>query len=94
MRVYHFVVMIPIIAVFTKYDLLVTHFLREDPAKFKPDAETKASESFGHSVKELQGEWGKLPTNPESGKSPTDIPISCMKVSTKAKRSSAKHSCI
>lgn len=86
--------MIPIIAVFTKSDLLVTHFLREDPAKFKPDAERKASESFDHSVKELQGEWGKLPTNPESGKSPADIPISCVKVSTKAKRSSAERSCI
>ena len=86
--------MIPIIAVFTKYDLLVTHFLREDPAKLKPDAERKASESFDHSVKELQGEWRKLPTNPESGKSPADIQISCVKVSTKATRSSAERSCI
>ena len=86
------VVMIPIIAVFTKYDLLVTHFFREDPAKSKPDAERNASDSLDNSVNELQGEWVKLLTDTESR--PTDLRIPCVKVSTKAKGSSAERWCI
>ncbi|KAF8322430.1 hypothetical protein F5887DRAFT_1028395 [Amanita rubescens] len=66
---------IPIIAVFTKYDLLVTQFWIQDkqPGKSKQkrddDAERNASDSFHRSVEELQAA--------------TDLLIPCVKVSTK-----------
>ena len=77
--VYHYVVNIPIITVFTKYDQLVNQFFRIDPAT----AEKNALSSFDLSVKELQEEWKKLPTDPKSGKSLTDLPIPYVEVSTK-----------
>jgi hypothetical protein len=57
----------------------VTQFWRQDnqPGKSKQqrvdDAERNASDSFDRSVKELQEEWVK---------SPTDLSIPCVKVST------------
>jgi len=62
---------IPTIAVFTKYDLLVTQFWRQDNQPWKSkrgDAEKNASDSFDRFVKELQ----KL----------TDLSLPCVKVST------------
>jgi len=70
------IVKIPIIAIFTKYDQLVTQFWRQDKEPGKPeqkrsdDAERNALDSFNHSVKELQEEWGK------------SLTIPCVKVST------------
>jgi len=70
---------IPIIAVFTKYDRLVTQFWRQDhqsgksEQKKNDDAEKKASESFERSVKELREECVK---------SQTGLSISCVGVST------------
>jgi hypothetical protein len=67
-----YIVKIPIIAVFTKYDVLVTQFWIQgsQPGKSEQerndDAERSASDSFDSSVKELQEEWA----------------IPCVKVST------------
>lgn len=60
---------IPLIAVFTKYDRLVIQFLIQD-SQPRDDAERNASGFFDCSVKELQE------------KSPTNLPIACVKVST------------
>ena len=60
---------IPIIAVFTKYDLLINQFFQEDPAT----AEEMASASFDRSVKDLQLELVRLSI---------DFSIPCVKVST------------
>jgi len=74
------VVNIPIIAVFTKYDQLVTQFWRKDkrPGKSNQekddDAERNASDSFARSVKQLQEDWAKL--------SEENISIPCVKIST------------
>jgi hypothetical protein len=76
--VYHYVVNIPIIVVFTKYDQLVNQFFRKDAAT----AEENALASFDRSAEELQEEWKKLPTDPESGKSLIDLSIPYVKVST------------
>ncbi|KAG6824246.1 hypothetical protein H0H92_007556, partial [Tricholoma furcatifolium] len=54
---------IPIIAVFTKYDLLVKQFFRQDTATSKEElfnAERKASESFSRSVKQLDSQTESL----------------------------------
>lgn len=64
---------IPIIAVFTKYDQLVTQFSRKDKEK----AEDAALKSFNDSVMELQKAWVKLSTDPS---------IPCIKVSTKTSK--------
>ena len=74
-----YIVKIPIVAVFTKYDVLVTQFWRQDsqPGKSEQqrnvDAERSASDSFDSSVNELREEWRK---------SRTDLSIPCVKVST------------
>jgi len=60
---------IPIIAVFTKYDLLINQFFQEDPAT----AEEKALAFFDHSVKVLQEELVRLSI---------DLLVPCVKVST------------
>ena len=70
------IVNIPIIAIFTKYDQLVTQFWRQDrePGKSEQkrsdDAERNALDSFNRSVKELQEEWGN------------SLTIPCVRVST------------
>ena len=57
---YHYVVHIPIIAVYTKYDLLVNQFFQDNPAS----AEARASDSFDHSVKVMQDEPPRLEIGP------------------------------
>jgi len=66
----HCVVKIPIIAIFTKYDLLVNQFFAKDQGT----AQEKALSSFSCSVKELQEGWGNSSTTPL---------IPCVKVSMK-----------
>ena len=73
---YHCVVQIPIIVVFTKYDLLINQFFQEDPET----AEEIASASFDHSVKDLRQELVGLSI---------DLSIPCVKVSMED--TSAKH---
>jgi len=67
---YHYVVNIPIIGVFTKYDLLINQFYQGNPET----AEEEASASFDRSVKELQKDLVRLSI---------DLSIPCVKVSTK-----------
>ena len=67
---YHRIVNIPIIGVFTKYDLLINQFYQGNP----DTAEEKASASFDRSVKDLQQDLVKLSI---------DLSIPCVKVSTK-----------
>lgn len=69
---------IPIITVFTKYDVLVNQFLiKERPTKPKPErlanSERKASESLHSSGEKLQNIW--------KGLSSTKLPIAWVKMS-------------
>ena len=60
-------VKIPIITVFTKYDVLISQFMLQDKAK-RPKAEKityaegKASESLHVSAEKLKDAWKKLPS--------------------------------
>jgi hypothetical protein len=67
---YYCVVKIPIIAVFTKYDLLINQFYQRNPET----AENEALASFDRSAKDLQDDLVRLSI---------DLSIPCVKVSTK-----------
>ena len=66
---YHRIVNIPIVGVFTKYDLLINQYYQGDPET----AEQNALASFDRSVKDLQEDIVRLSIN---------LSIPCVKVST------------
>lgn len=78
---------IPIITVFTKFDLLVNQFLMKDKSKTPmplklANSERKASESLDSSGKKLQDIWKSLQS--------TNLPIAWVKMSISTKNTDSK----